>query len=71
MKRMIDAEHLMNRVEARYKTGDSWYDLVKVKALIESEPTVYPDKHQLAEVVLIFIIALLMTALLINRGVIH
>ena len=69
MKRLIDAENLIRRVEANYNNGDSWYDLVKVRSLIDSEPTVHPDEHQLAEVVLIFIILVLAAALLMRTEV--
>jgi hypothetical protein len=69
MKRLINAENLMHRVEANYNAHDGWYDLVRMKTLIDTEPTVHPDKHQLAEVVLIFIILVLLAILLLNNGV--
>lgn len=36
-KRMIDANHLKARFEA--DGGYSWYDLVKIMTLIDTEPT--------------------------------
>ena len=37
-KRMIDANHLKARFEAEYG-GYSWYDLVRIMTLIDTEPT--------------------------------
>lgn len=70
-KRLIDAEHLMQRLEANYGSDNSWYDLVRVKTLIDSEPTIHDDNRQLIEVALIFLTAVIITVLLFWSGVIH
>ena len=70
-KRLIDAEHLMQRLERNYGSDNSWYDLVRVKALIDSEPTIHDDARRLIEVVFIFLAVLMIAALFAFGGVIH
>ena len=70
--RLIDAEHLMHKIETGYVADGSWYDLVRIKTIIDSEPTVHDNERlQLIEVVLTFLTLLNIAALLVICGVIH
>jgi hypothetical protein len=70
-KRLIDAKHLMQRLEANYGSDNSWYDLARAKAIIDTEPAAFPDRRELVEAMLIFLVAILIMIVIFASGVLY
>ena len=56
MKRLIDAEHLKERIKSD-SNGWSWHDLIKVIGMIDTEPTQGIDSDVLFEFTIAVFIA--------------
>lgn len=71
MKKLIDANHLKDRIESEYMNDDSWYDLARAKAIIDTEPAALPDRRELVETILIFLVAILIMIVIFTSGVLY
>ena len=60
MKRLIDAEHLKNRIKSD-SNGWSWHDLIKVISMIDTEPTQGIDGGVLFELIIAIFVAVCLT----------